>query len=114
MNEMLGASQTNRVFVQPHRVCIPALDARQLGTHERRAVGEIVGAAARPCTELIEVSAHDVARRALRRRARAPAPCRVRERAIEMIVGELQEGRRVPCEAAPPAGRPREPRRNPP
>ena len=60
VNKAVGAGRANRLFVEPHRVDIPAIDLSDLGADQRGAVLEIVRAIRRPNLELLVMRSDNV------------------------------------------------------
>ncbi len=96
MDEAAVARGADRLLVEAHRRLAVALDARDLGADERRAVAEVLRAVLRPHLELLAVGderAEVLGPLVVRRGVVAG---RARERAIEVVLGDLGERRHHP------------------
>jgi hypothetical protein len=106
VEEAVCPGRVDRAFVEPHRVGIAALDARELGPDQRGAIFEVFRAVPGPLLELAMVGGQCLVVPGTIRggwRIAVRSPC---QRGVEFIVRLLKDCGRHPPESVCVRGRP--------
>src|SRR5207253_2455533 len=94
VDEAIRSCRSDRPFVEPHCLGIPALDARDLGSDQRGAVLEVRRAVLGPFLQLAMVSCQSVLVLSTFRGGCRIAERSPRQRKVELVLCYLEESRR--------------------